>query len=212
MHNKGMPSRNIVKRYDVNSYYHLYTRGVNKQPIFISDADYAVFTSLFKRYLSPETVRSTQRIAYKNYSDRCKLIAYALMPNHIHMFVYQSEQSAIPELMRSILTSYSMYFNKTHHRTGPLFQSRYLASPVNDDAYFTHITRYIHMNPRNWRDSDHTSLPYFIGRKRASWIHPEEALDTSPESYLEFLNSYEERRAELDDIKWELANAQIDSD
>jgi hypothetical protein len=29
-----------------------------------------------------------------------------------------------------------------------LFESRYRASMITDDAYLQHITRYIHLNPR----------------------------------------------------------------
>lgn len=46
-----MPARNIVKQYDVDSYYHVYNRGVNKRKIFVDDEDYVVFLGLLKRYL-----------------------------------------------------------------------------------------------------------------------------------------------------------------
>lgn len=203
-----MPTRNIVKQYDVDSYYHIYTRGVNKQNIFLDEQDYTVFMGLFKRYLSPDAQKSPQRVVYQNFSKQIELIAYALMRNHIHLFVYQSDMYAIRDLMRAILTSYSMYFNKKYKRVGPLFQSRYLASKISDEAYYGHISRYIHLNPRNWRSSTHTSLDFFIGKRSAKWIHPERVLDMTPENYMKFLEGYEDVKSELDEIKWFLANTE----
>lgn len=199
-----MPTRNVVKQYDTDAYYHVYTRGVDKQPIFRSEEDYQVFLSLFKRYLSPESSKTPFRTLYKNYSEDVTLIAYALMRNHIHLFLYQDTNiQGISALMRSLLTSYSMYFNKKYDRVGPLFQSRYLASHIADESYFQHISRYIHRNPADWRTAEYTSLRYFLGEASADWIHPEQALDMSAESYLAFVSDYE---PEDDHLAWQLAN------
>lgn len=206
-----MPSRNRVKEYETTSYYHIYTRGVNKHAIFHTEDDYSFFLGLLKRYLSPTSgKKKPNRVAYKSYADRIQLISYALMPNHIHLFVYQEDMYAIRDLMRAVLTSYSMYFNHTYKRVGPLFQSRYLASRITEESYFEHITRYIHMNPKNWQTSTHTSLDYFLQRRTANWIHPERVLDNTPEQYLAFLRSYNDTKAILDDIKWSLANSPTD--
>lgn len=199
-----MPGRNIVKKYDVNAYYHVYTRGVDKQPIFRSEEDFEVFLSLLKRYLSPERSKTPFRTLYKNYSTDVTLIAYALMKNHVHLFLYQHEDIAgISNFMRSLLTSYSMYFNRKYDRVGPLFQSRYLASRITNDAYFHHISRYIHRNPAKWRNAEYTSLRYFLGEATADWIHPEQVLDMSADKYLEFVEDFEPKD---DDLSWHLAN------
>ena len=71
------------------------------------------------------------------------------MPNHIHLLVYQHQPQAMAQFMRSVLTSYSRYFNKRYKRSGSLFESRYKASLISDDAYLEHISRYIHLNPGN---------------------------------------------------------------
>lgn len=201
-----MPTRNAIKTYASQSYYHLYSRGVNKQPIFLGEEDYTVFISLFKRYLSPSVQRSPQRVAYPNYHQNVKLIAFALMPNHFHLYVYQESPRGIEQLMRSLVTSYSMYFNRKHRRVGPVFQSRYLALRIDNNSQFLHISRYIHLNPSDWRKSKHTSLDYFLSTRSAEWIHPDQVLDMSPSKYLAFLNDYTDRKALLDEAKWSLAN------
>lgn len=50
----NMPSRNIVKLFMADQYYHVYNRGAGKQAIYHDDEDYAVFLNLFKRYLDIE--------------------------------------------------------------------------------------------------------------------------------------------------------------
>jgi len=48
-----MPSRNAVKLYVENGYYHIYNRGVDKREIFTDKKDYTIFLGLLRRYLVP---------------------------------------------------------------------------------------------------------------------------------------------------------------
>ncbi|MGH7195649.1 MAG: transposase [Candidatus Saccharimonadales bacterium] len=203
-----MPGKNIIKQYVAESYYHIYSRGVNKLPTFLSEDDYTVFVSLFKRYLSVDNPKNLSRHKYPNYHNQLELLAYALMPNHLHLFVYQSHEFAIREFMRSLLTSYSMYFNKTYKRVGPVFQSRYRASRITDDAYLQHISRYIHLNPRDWQSSNKTSLDFYTGKRQADWAMPDRILELfdGRQDYLNFVKDYEGQKQILDELKWELAN------
>lgn len=198
-----------MKQYADESFYHVYTRGVAKQKVFLDAQDYGYFLGLFKRYLSMQPAKSAARIEYPWYSPRIDLIAYCLMPNHIHLLVYQQDASAMQDLLRSIMTSYAMYFNKRYKRVGPIFQSRYKASLIDRDNYLDHISRYIHLNPTNWQQYEYSSLPYYLRQKNAEWLKPETILSTfkkSPELYLVFLKDYKEQKAMLDELKWELAN------
>ncbi|MCL1876969.1 transposase [Candidatus Saccharibacteria bacterium] len=182
------------KEYAPESYYHVYSRGVNKEPIFLNNKDYDVFISLFKRYLSEEPARDPERRTYPNYYKRIELLTYALMPNHFHLLIYQGEDDhALEQFMRSLMTSYSKYFNKEHKRVGPVFQSRYLAKRIVDEAHLYHISRYIHLNPRNWRNSTQTSLDFYSGKRHANWINPRKVLQLFPnfDAYLKFLEDYD---------------------
>lgn len=205
-----MPSRNVVKRYAPQSYYHVYSRGVAKQNIFEGENDYIVFISLFKRYLSQEEAKSSTRHAYPFYKDRIKLLSYSLMPNHIHILLYQEDERAIVDFMRSVMTSYSMYFNKTNNRVGPILQGRYRASLITDQTYLEHISRYIHLNPKNWRTSQQTSLGYYLGKRSAEWVKPQiimRLFDNDNKKYIAFLEDYEDQKQIIDDLKWELADS-----
>jgi putative transposase len=131
------------------------------------------------------------------------------MPNHVHLLLYQRQQGTMTEFMRSLLTSYSMYFNKKYKRSGPLFESRYKASMISDDAYLQHITRYIHLNPRNWREYEYSSLPYYLHQVTDEWIDPKRITELfeGPNDYKQFVEDYEQNKEMMDILKLELANA-----
>jgi putative transposase len=160
-----MPGRNVLKVDAAESFYHVYARGGSRGKIFPEAEDYEQFIVLLKRYLSAEEVRDAYGVSYPNFYNKIELLAYCLMPNHFHLLVYQHQQGSMPALMRCLLTSYSRYFNKKYHRSGPLFESRYKASMITDDAYYQHITRYIHLNPRQWRTHEWSSH-IRLGRRR----------------------------------------------
>jgi len=201
-----MPAKNSVKYYDVNAYYHVYNRGVGKQPIFIDAQDKRKFLSLLERHLDPDSqlVRSDGR-QYDVYD--LELVAYCLMSNHFHLLLYQSDDvEAITSLLRSVSTAYTMYFNFRYKRQGHLFQGIFKASRIQNESYLEHISRYIHLNPRTYLTYAWSSLPEFLQQRSTSWIHPERILDMTPEQYLVFLEDYEQKKEVLDIVKNELAN------
>ena len=130
------------------------------------------------------------------------------MPNHVHMLIYQNQQGEMAAFMRSLLVSYSMYFNKKYKRTGPLFESRYKASRISEDVYLEHVTRYIHLNPKQWKIYEYSSLPYYLQQISDGWINPKRVLDnfSSAKEYLKFVSDYEKNKEMLDILKQELAN------
>lgn len=153
-----MPSKNIRKEYMSNSYYHIYSRGGNKQKLFNEDIDYKYSLGLFERYLSDKpVVRKTGGI-YPNFLGDIDIVAYCLMSNHFHLLIYQTGTHHLEKFMCSIMTSYSRYFNLEYKRTGPVFESRYKAARIDQETYLQYITRYIHLNPRLWQRYKYSSL------------------------------------------------------
>ena len=49
-------------------------------------------------------------------------------------------------MMQAFQTSYTVYFNKRHGRTGHVFEQRYKAMLVEKDNYLLQVSRYIHLN------------------------------------------------------------------
>lgn len=120
-----MPTRNVVKTYYENGYYHVYNRGVDKMDIFRDEDDFKYFTYLLYRALGKETSRDKNGRSYANFAEVVELCAYCLMPNHFHLLLYLKEREGITALMRSLMTAYSGYFNKKYRRKGPLFQNTF---------------------------------------------------------------------------------------
>jgi putative transposase len=49
--------------------------------------------------------------------------------------------------MNNLESSYSHYYNKLNNRRGPLWQSRFRSSLIENDETLLHVHRYIHLNP-----------------------------------------------------------------
>lgn len=204
-----MPAKNVRKIYLPDTYYHVYNRGVDKQQIFLDEQDYVVFLSLLKRYLDPSTPhKKPNGVHYPPLYEKINLLAYCLMPNHFHLFVYQHSEDGMSSLLRSVSVSYGMYFNKKYKRVGPIFQQRYRAVRITDDAQLMHISRYIHLNPGDYVSWPWSSLPFYDGTKHAKWLSTRRVLELfnrDPVAYRAFVDDYKDKRDELETLKADLA-------
>lgn len=160
-----MPSKNRIKQYVDDGYYHIYNRGVERRTIFSDAQDYSVFLSYLKNYLIPKDIKQLTKVLTdpstspkkrlevqnelhrNNFHDEIQLIAYCLMPNHYHLLLRSVHQRSIERFMKSLMTRYTRYFNKKYGRVGPLFQGVYKAVLIETDEQLMYVTRYIHRNP-----------------------------------------------------------------
>lgn len=194
----SMPARNSIKEYKSDSYYHIYNRGVEKRLIFIDEQDYNVFLSYLKNYLQPKDEAFLQDtlsnplstakqkadalkfLKLNNFNGVISLIAYCLMPNHFHFLIKQTVAIGIDKFMNSLMTRYTMYFNRKYKRVGHLFQGKYKAVLVQTEDQLLHLTRYIHLNPsikgQAFQRYPHSSFLQYISDKHVDWIKPEEIL------------------------------------
>lgn len=180
-----MPRKNSLKTYVENGYYHIYNRGVEKRKIFVDNRDYKVFLYFLKKYLqsiNPNDLDPFKK--QKNLADEIILLVYCLMPNHFHLLVKQKSKDGITKLMKRISTNYAMYFNKRYERVGPLFQGVYKAVLIETDEQLLHTSRYIHINPSEFKsislkkldDYLYSSYGDYLGGRRTEWLHTEEIL------------------------------------
>jgi REP element-mobilizing transposase RayT len=72
--------------------------------------------------------------------------AWSLMPNHFHLLL-KTGATPIARVMKRLLTSYAMHYNRRHRRNGHLFQNRYKSILCQEDSYLLELVRYIHLNP-----------------------------------------------------------------
>jgi len=111
--------------------YHVMFRAVNQQQIFEDGEDFERFIQIL-----------TDCKAISGY----KLFAYCLMGNHIHLLIQEGKE-LIEQVMKRIATRFVYWYNIKYQRAGHLFQDRFKSEPVEDDAYFATVVRYIHQNP-----------------------------------------------------------------
>lgn len=116
-----------------NAFFHVFNRGIAKQSVFLDEQDYKKF------------LLRLHELKTKKHFDH-EIYAYVLMPNHFHLLL-QTKKVPIAKIMTSLLTSYSMYFNRKYQRVGPLFQNRFKSKLCDRDSYFLGASRYIHLNP-----------------------------------------------------------------
>ena len=78
--------------------------------------------------------------------EKADCYAFALLPNHVHLLL-RAGATTVSDIMRRLLTGYSVCFNKRHKRCGHLFPSRYKSVLCEEQPYILQLVRYIHLNP-----------------------------------------------------------------
>lgn len=111
--------------------YHVMLRGIDRQVIFEDSEDYLRFLDIVQEC-----------------RELCdfKLYAYCLMGNHVHLLL-KVQNDGLETIFKRIGGRYVYYYNVKYQRIGHLFQDRFKSEPVDDDAYFLTVLRYIHQNP-----------------------------------------------------------------
>jgi hypothetical protein len=68
------------------------------------------------------------------------------MANHFHLVV-ETPRGNLGRFMQSLLTGYTVYFNRRHRKHGHVTQGRYGARLVAGNEYLLKLSRYVHLNP-----------------------------------------------------------------
>lgn len=137
-----------------HAFYHVLNRGLERREIFRERRDYEAFLELCLAI-----------------HKRFKVIfhAYSLMPNHYHLML-ETPEGNLSRSMRYLDGVYTQGFNRRRKRVGPLFQGRYKAYLVEEEAYSLELSRYIHLNPVKARivkypeDHPYSSFRYYLGQ------------------------------------------------
>jgi len=175
-----MSNRNVVKTYAPNCYYHVHTHGTSERQIYLDDADYRFFLSLFEQYLSK--------------GNSVEVLAYCLMPNHFHLLLHQTaNKNSVSRLMHSVTADYDRYFYNKYSRSGPLCEISYKTSQILSDEYLLHISRCIHLSPGEWIDYPNSSLRAYLYDDTPVWLNKTHivGLYGSAVKYLKFLEDYQ---------------------
>ncbi len=111
---------------------HLIQRGNNRQVCFFTDNDYRLYLEWLAEYAGK--------------SD-CRIHAYVLMPNHLHLLISAERADAPAALMKALGQRYVQYVNRVYGRSGTLWEGRFRSCPIQEDAYLLACQRYIELNP-----------------------------------------------------------------
>ena len=143
-----------------NEIYHIILRGVGDLPIFKNKNDYyrCVFSLYSFNDNRPIEIRKERRLKRKvsgrptsaktKKRDKfVEILAFCLMPNHIHLLLKQVKNDGISKFMKKFATGYAKYFNESYKRMGHLFQGRFRSIHIKNDAQLKVIFNYIHTNP-----------------------------------------------------------------
>ena len=115
-----------------NQPLHIMHRGNNRQDIFESDED---------------MFRIKDDIKESLLKSKCKLHAYVIMTNHLHLLITPSDQEQLTIFMQSMANRYVRYFNAKHQRTGTIWEGRFKSCLVDSENYLFALYKYIEMNP-----------------------------------------------------------------
>ena len=171
--------------FKAGNYYHLYNRGVNRQPVFFADENWGFFIKRLRKYCQPDLI---------------DIIAYCLMPNHYHLLVYLKADELSEKMMQPFGVSYTKAINQQQKRVGPLFQGPFKAKQVDRESYLLHLSRYIHLNPveanlvKSPAEWSFSSYRDYIGLRNGTLPKPQIVLAqfASPADYRSFVESDDE--------------------
>ncbi len=210
-----MPRRIIP--FATGYYYHIYNRGVEKRSIFENSRDYGRFIKTIKYYQvkgpKPKLSKFLNSSTFKLELNKkiVEIICYCLMPNHFHLLIKQLQDGGITEFISKLSNSYTKYYNTKHTRVGPLLQGEFKAVLVEKDEQFTHLSRYIHLNPiasllvKDLKDYRWSSYDEYINNS-SGICSKEEVLNffKNPKDYQQFILDQLSYAQELEKIKHQL--------
>jgi putative transposase len=169
---------------------HVIQRGHNRARCFHNDNDRATYLGLLEE--------SCELYA-------CRVHAYVLMPNHVHLLVTPEQPEHISQAMRWLGQRYVQRFNKSHARTGAMWEGRFKSFPVDSELYLLRCQRYAEQNPLRARLVEHpreyawSSYRYNADGWRSTLVKPHAIYTAMVGDDGRFIQAYRDFLAEVPD-------------
>ncbi|MCX7940642.1 MAG: transposase [Endomicrobia bacterium] len=196
--------------------YHVFSKSIAGYKIFNTDEDFKRIINVLQFY-STENPQRKYSDAIKSSKDFLevvqrekkiiKLIAYCIMPTHIHLIIVPLKDEILSSYMNRVLKSYSKYFNIKYNRKGPLWEGRFKSVLVQTHEQLLHLTRYIHLNPvtaylvERPEDWIYSSYNEYIGIAESGFCDFKDYLEIQPSMYIQFVQDRVNYQRELAKIK-----------
>ena len=113
--------------------FHVLNRGVRRLGLFERPGDYRAFLQLVAEAQSRVPVRC---------------LSYCVMPNHFHFVLWPRADGDLSRFMFWLTTTHSMRWHVWNGTsgTGHVYQGRFKAFPIQQDAHFLRVCRYVERN------------------------------------------------------------------
>lgn len=156
--------------------YHVYNHANGSENLFRCNENYRYFLQKYAEYIYP--IADTY--------------AYCLMPNHFHLMIriraeqelnvffkekkkldqkLENLEGLVSQQFSNFFNAYTKAYNKMYSRKGSLFIPNFKRKPITNDAYFTQLIVYIHLNPvkhgfcKDLLDWEHSSIHSYLSEK-----------------------------------------------
>jgi len=197
--------------------FHIYSRSIAEYKIFNSMVDFFRMKDILTYFREKKPTCFSEFSRFPNEKQQeillfagekyVDIIAYCIMPTHIHLILSQIADNGISKFMEKVLKSYSLYFNKKFKRKGPLWSGKFSNVLVENDEQLIHLTRYIHLNPvsaylvekpEDWKFSSYNE---YLGKTNEKLCNWENYLEINPDEYKDFVEERIDYQRELQEIK-----------
>lgn len=111
--------------------HHVTQRGTDRQVVFHTRSDRNVYLRLLKE--------NSERAGLR-------VLAYCLMPNHVHLVVSPQEEESMAIALRRTHGRYAQYLNARRLRSGHLWQNRFYSCPLDKEHLWAALS-YVDRNP-----------------------------------------------------------------
>lgn len=111
--------------------YHVYARRVDRQRLFVTDADRITYLGLLEKVTLQRSWRT---------------MAYCLMGSHMHLLVETVEPN-LGAGMQRLHGAYAQRFRARHGGSGHVFEGRFKGTLITSDAQLQVTAAYVVLNP-----------------------------------------------------------------
>jgi len=172
--------------------WHIIQRGNNHSACFYAKEEYHLYLDTLKE----------QALKFG-----CKVHAYVLMTNHVHLLITHEKKDSAALLMKHLGQRYVQYINRTYKRSGTLWGGRFRSCLTQNADYVLSCYRYIELNPVRANMVNHLrSYPWSSYRVNAE--SKASKLITPHNEYLALSKDDQSRRQAYSD----LFNSHIDNE
>lgn len=112
-------------------YFHVVNRGNDRSVVFRQPADFSAFLRLIE--VAQERIR-------------LRLLAYCLMPNHFHLVLSPEGPDDVSRWMHWLTTTHAHRHHLRFGTSGCVWQGRFKAFRIKDDAHLLTVMRYVERN------------------------------------------------------------------